>query len=79
MLDNKIFKSSIQESLKAYGLSELNHSLHAAFMGARSNNLTVHHLTTEFEMERDDLSFWIDSCNIDEQGFKKLEESKIYY
>ena len=77
MSRNKINNSTLEESLKLFGVTRLHHQVQGAMMGAKANNLTVHGLITNIEMERPELKCFINICNIDENELRKLEESKI--
>ena len=77
MSDNEILKTSTNEALGVYGLNNLAESINMGMLRAKVNSMTVHHLYTEFQMNRDELEMWVKSCNFSESSRRKLIESKI--
>ena len=77
MIDNKILKTSQSEAVEACGLSRFRQELFGASMRAQVNMLSVHKIKSDFKMDFEILSIWVDSCNYDEIARQKLKAAKI--
>ncbi len=78
MVNNKLFKTSKKEAVKAVGLS-----VDAAMIsGIKSRmifcpQITAHLFETDFVLDNDYIEILIDSANVSDYGKKQLAESKI--
>lgn len=77
MIDNQILKTSNEEAVEACGLSRFGYDLYAASMRAKANMLSVHKIKSDFKMDDEMLSMWVDSCNYDKVAKQKLKEAEI--
>jgi hypothetical protein len=76
MVRNEMWKSTDEEALKACNVEHLSTIIYMKYR-AFTNNLSLHMITTEFKLEREDLKIWIDSCNWDSIAKEKLIKSKV--
>lgn len=76
MVTNEMWKSTNAEAMKACNIEHLSCisvMQHRAF----ANNMSLHLVTSECKLDREDLKVWVDSCNWDSFAKEKLIKSKI--
>lgn len=79
MAENEAIKTSKDEAVRACGLSKLFHEINGASLRVGANMLSTHKVNSDFKMDREMLSIWVDSCNFDEVAKQKLNESKVRF
>jgi hypothetical protein len=77
MINNEILKTSKDEAVEACGLSRFSHDLFGASIRARVNMLSVHKIKSDFKMDDEMISTWVESCNYDKVAKQKLKEAEI--
>ena len=77
MSENEAIKTSKDETVRACGLSKLFHEINGASFRVGANLLSVHKVNSDFKMDREMLSMWVESCNFDDVAKQKLNESRV--
>jgi len=76
MVQNAMWKTTNKEALESCNVSHLT-AIPAMQHRAFANNLSLHLVTSECKLEKEDLRVWVDSCNYDKFSKQKLIESKV--
>ena len=74
---DKLFKTTNKEALAMNGMTELSNTIWSMQIAATANNCTVHHFSSEFEINE---SFWenfIKRANNNDHTRRKLLDAKI--
>jgi len=77
MSENKIWKTSIKEALQAQGESQLINILHSFVLAVNANDATIHHFTSDSEIEEDCIANIVELSNTITYYKDLLNESKI--
>jgi len=82
LIGNKLVKTSPGDAVEVSGLKDLlpriSAEIHGLTLRVRSNNnITVHKLQTDFEMDGDNMADYINTAIVDEDTRKKLIDSRI--
>ena len=74
---DKLFKTSNSEAIEAVGCQELSSSLAAMKIAAAANQCTIHHFSSEFEIDEESLSTIVKAANNSDYFKEKLKHSRI--
>lgn len=77
MINNELWKTEPNEAIQACGLTELFWSIRGLLLRATVNMFTIHHIYSDFQMDRDMIQMWLRGCEVDESSRKKLVDSEI--
>jgi len=82
LINNKLVKTNPGDAVEVSGLKDLlpriSAEIHGLTLRVRSNNnITVHKLQTDFEMDGDNMADYINTAIVDEDTRKKLIDSRI--
>ena len=69
-------KTPLKECLNIYNVSWLL-SLNGMQLAAKTNNCTLHHFTTEIEMDDQSFVDFVKLCNTDKYSFQMLMKARI--
>jgi len=74
---DKLFKTTNSEAIESVDCQDLVYSLSAMKMGAAANQCTLHHFSSEFEMDDEDLGTIVNAANTSDYFKDKLIKSSI--
>lgn len=77
MIDNKAIKTEKDEAVRACDLASLYSEITAASLRSKVNLLSTHKINSEFKLDHQMLSMWVNSCNFDDVAKQKLYESRV--
>lgn len=74
--EDKLFKTESIDALKNFGVTELVNSVYSILLAATANNCTVHHFSSDTEIDDDYWEGFVDRANDNEFERRKILESK---
>jgi len=74
---DKLFKTTSAEAVKVADCEELAVELSSFKMAAAANQCTLHHFSSEFEMDEDSLKSIVNAANTSNYFKEKLKNSRI--
>ncbi len=74
---DKLFKTSNSEAFQAVGCEELSSSISGVKLAAHANHCTLHHFSSEHEMDEDDFVNIVKAANTSDYFKEKLLDSII--
>ena len=82
MITSRLFNFNKEDQKKIaeeHGLSSLASQVHGMKMRCHAHTgMTMHLMTSDFELEREDLEMYVSCVDIDKQTQQKLKESRVY-
>lgn len=77
LIQDRLFVTTQEEALKMHGLSEMAHSFSAFRLGASVNLCSIHHFSSEFEIEDEWFSTFVKSANGSKSAKEQLFDAKV--
>lgn len=77
-ISDKVFKTTKKEALEMFNCQELNHNLYMVIQGSNANNCSLHHFSTEFEVEEEYFELLVDLANKFQHERELLNKSRIH-
>jgi len=74
---DKLFETTNSEALQMVGMTELASTISAMKMGAAANLCSLHHFSSEFEMDEESLATIVEAANTSDYFKEKLKQSSI--
>ena len=75
--EDKLFRTTIEEATEIQGCSELVYNLWALQMSAHINNCSVHHFSSEYELDDEVFETLVKAANFSKETKKLLDKSRI--
>lgn len=75
--EDKLFPTRPHEATEVMGCTELVSAISGMMLSASFNHVTVHHFSSEFEWEDEDIEMFINTANISESTKQKLIDARI--
>ncbi|MFW9871476.1 MAG: hypothetical protein ACFFG0_00030 [Candidatus Thorarchaeota archaeon] len=79
LTQDKLFRTSQDEALKMHGLSEIAKSFYLFKLAAKVNQCTLHHFSSESEINEEWFKTYIKSANKHRRTREQLFSAKIHY
>lgn len=79
LTQDKLFPTTSSEALKMHNLSKIAQEFSMFKLSARSNLCSLHHFSSEFEIDEEWFSTFVESANISKSTKEKLFNAKIKY
>ena len=77
MSKDKLFKTTNKEALEMYDMSELSSSIGAMQIAAAANQCTIHHFSSDFEINDDYWEGFVERANNNKFERRKLLDAAI--
>ncbi len=75
--EDKLFKTSAADAISINGCSDLIHNLGSLKIAANANDCTIHHFTSEFQIDDESLQTLVNVSNYSDSSKILLQNSKI--
>ena len=76
---DKLFKTKIEDSLAIHDESKLVHTVNSLLCSARANGCTIHHFSTEIEVDDSWFEAFVELANIkDSRTLRLLVDARIH-
>jgi hypothetical protein len=75
--NDKLFKTTSSEAIKAIGREKLAASISGVCMSAALNQCSLHHFQSNYEMDEKDFETIVNAANISDYFKEKLRSSRI--
>lgn len=79
LIQDKLFPTSQGEALDMYGIKEKAVSFSAMKMAAQANSCSLHHFSSEHEIDEEWFDSFVDQANTIKSVKEKLRDAKINY
>jgi len=75
--EDKLFRTTRAEAININDCGDLVFSLSALMYSARVNECTIHHFSSAFEVDEEDLKTLVNTANFSESSKKLIQDSKM--
>jgi hypothetical protein len=79
LTQDKLFQTSQVEALEMYGLRDVAKEFAMLKLSAKVNQCTMHHFSSEFEIDEEWFASFVDQANSSKISKEKLLNAKIHY
>jgi len=77
MTKDKLFRTTNKEAMAMYGVEEITHAVWSMCIAAAANQCTVHHFSSDFQIEDDYWKEFVERANHNEFEREKLNNAII--
>lgn len=76
-IKDELFRQSREDALRAEGLYEIAEQLAMMQLSCHANGCTIHHFSSAFQLEDEDIVTFIEAANVSKDIRRKLDGSRV--